>query len=336
MARAAGNNAVRIDSTAAMRYTLGVLAGSLLMVVLHPVVGLPLAAAAMAGLAYGGRGWWAVLAAAAGGALATLVGHATVYVVVLPLIGVELGASSPLAYAAMSVVSLLLVGPVAAWHMRSASAYRTMLLIAVGLSALQVITLTVFASGAGQSLQAFVAASVAAMAEQAGALSEMQDAVTAAWPGLLVSMNGFVAFLAVAIVGRAGVRRGVAVRPLPPLARIDLDVRATVLPIVAIALLAAGRLDLTIAPTLNAVGLNALIVARWVFFLQGVAVFAGLYERAGFPRLTRSLGYALLGVTEALVPLVSLTGLVDVWLNMRRLPRDGAAAPSVEAPDDRD
>lgn len=336
MARVAGSSVVRIDGAAAMRYTLGVLAGSFLTVVLHPVVGLPLAAAAMAGLAYGGRSWWAVFAAAAGGVLATLIGHTTIYVVVLPLVGVELGESAPLAYGALSVASLLLVGPVACWHLRTGSAYRTMTLIAVGLSALQAITLAVFAAGAGRSLQTFVVASVAAMAEQAGALSDMQEAIVAAWPGLLVSMNGFVAVLAVAILGRAGTRRGVDVRTLPPLARLDLDVRVTVLPIVAIALLAASRLELAIGPTLEVLGLNALIVARWVFFLQGVAVFAGLYERAGFPRLTRSLGYMLLGVTEALVPLVSLTGLVDVWLNMRRLPRDGAAAGTVEAPDDRD
>ena len=128
----------------------------------------------------------------------------------------------------------------------------------------------------------------------------------------------------VAIVGTIGTRRGAALRPLPSLGRIDLDPRMTIMPIVAIALLAAGRLGVPVADTLAGAGANLLVVARWVFFLQGVAVFAGLYDRAGFSRGTRAIGYTLLGITEALVPLVSLTGLIDVWLNIRRLPRDGA------------
>jgi hypothetical protein len=45
----------------------------------------------------------------------------------------------------------------------------------------------------------------------------------------------------------------------------------------------------------------------------------------------RVLGFVLLAVTEALVPLVSIIGLADVWLNLRRLPRDGSPTGPVEA-----
>jgi uncharacterized protein YybS (DUF2232 family) len=62
---------------------------------------------------------------------------------------------------------------------------------------------------------------------------------------------------------------------------------------------------------------------RWVLFAQGVAVFAGLYERVKVSKAGRAFGYATLAITEAFLPLVSLTGLVDVWLNFRKLPRDG-------------
>jgi hypothetical protein len=136
------------------------------------------------------------------------------------------------------------------------------------------------------------------------------------------------------IVGRVGMRRGVAVRPLPRLGAIDLDPRLAIVPIAAIALIAAGRLPVSVAAALDVAGTNLLIVARWMFFVQGLAVFAGLYERARFGRVTRALGYGMLGITEALLPLVSLTGLVDVWLNVRRLPRDGAGSEAVEAPPD--
>ena len=71
--------------------------------------------------------------------------------------------------------------------------------------------------------------------------------------------------------------------------------------------------------------LSVLLVLLLPVFLQGIAVFAGLYERAKFARPVRMLGFVVLGVTEMFVPAVSLTGLADMWLNLRRLPRDGVA-----------
>jgi hypothetical protein len=71
--------------------------------------------------------------------------------------------------------------------------------------------------------------------------------------------------------------------------------------------------------------------------LQGIAVFAGVYQRVGLGRFSRSLGYMLLGVAEVLLPLVSLTGLADVWVNFRRLPREKVAdGGPVEADTGRD
>jgi len=78
--------------------------------------------------------------------------------------------------------------------------------------------------------------------------------------------------------------------------------------------------------------MNLLVVARMVFLLQGIAVFAGLYRRANVSRPVRVLGFALLGATEMMIPAVSLTGLADIWLNLRRLPRDGVTPESPSGP----
>jgi hypothetical protein len=337
MAKGAGSSGERLGVAQTARFALGATIGSLSMVLLHPVIGLPIAAGGLAALVYGNRTVLALMVATVAGALTGLVAHqANVYVIVLPLTGSVVGGAGPYVFTALTVASLALVGPGMVVLMRSGSPLRATAIAALALSAMQAAVLLSFAAMAGQTVPALIGAVIAEVAAQTGALIEMEDALAASWPGLLVSMNAFAAVLVAAIVGRAGVRRGATVRPIPPLARLDLDPRVAVLPIVAIALLAAGRIPAAIGPALEVTGMNVLIVARWVFFLQGIAVFAGLYERAGFSRTTRALGYALLGVTEALLPLVSLTGLADVWLNMRRLPRDGSTPEAVETPSDTD
>ncbi|MBF4509371.1 MAG: DUF2232 domain-containing protein [Aeromicrobium sp.] len=334
MARAAGSDVTLRERRQPARDLFAVLGGAVLMVVMHPVLGLPVAAAGLASLVFARRSAMAAAACVFAGALAALIAHPTLYVVVVPIIGLDVGPHAPYVFAALTGLSLWLVGPGAVALMRTSGPYRTVAALVAGLSLLQAATLSAFAAASGMSLSAFITSAVsemAAMAARTGALEGMEEAIVSSMPGLLVAMNGFAAVLVVATVGTIGVRRGADLRPLPPLGQVDLDPRMTILPIVAIALLAAGRMGVPMADTLVGAGANLLVVARWVFFLQGVAAFAGLYDRAGFSRGTRAIGYTLLGVTEALVPLVSLTGLVDVWLNIRRLPRDGAetdAGPS--------
>ncbi len=334
MAKAAGDSGQRLGVTAVSQRVVGVMAGTLAMLVFHPIVGLPIAAGALADLWYGQRRAVALAAALVGGAVAGLLGSATLYVVVVPMVGVTLGPSAVWVFGLMSAASLALVGPGIAELLRTGSAYRAIGLALVGLSVLQVAALALFAAGAGQGLEALVGDAVAEVAALTGGLAEVEASVVAGWPALLVSMNALAAVLSTVVVGRAAARRRIAASQFPRLAVVDLDPRLTVLPIAAIALIAVGRFPVAIAGDLEVAGTNLLIVARWVFFLQGLAVFAGLYERARFPRFTRVLGYLMLGVTEALLPLVSLTGLVDVWLNVRRLPRDGADQKVVEVPPD--
>jgi hypothetical protein len=304
------------------------------MVVLHPVIGLPVASAGLAGLWYGQRKVVALLASLIGGVMAGLVAYGTAYVVLFPVVGIDLHPSAPYVYVASLVASLLLVGPGAAGLIRNSSPQWTLAVVLAGLSALQVAVLALFATGAGTTVAGMLMSALAEVAAQTGVAVEMESAVVATWPALLVSINGLAALVVTVVVGRTGARRGVSVRSLPALASLDLDPRFAIVPIAAVAALAAGRLIGEAGSVLSDVGINLLIVARWLFFVQGVAVFAGLYERAGFTRVTRALGYALLGVTEVLMPLVSLAGLADVWLNIRRLPRDGASGNGVETPPD--
>ncbi len=337
MARAAGNTA---PGAPGVRQTVSLalvaIVGALSTVLIHPVIGLPIAGIALAGLAFSGHPALSAATGVVGGVLTGLFASVTLYVVVFPLVGVPVPARAPFVYTALVVGSLLLVGPITAALMRSRPAVETTIVVTSALTTLQVCALASLAAGAGQSVGAYVEAAVSSVAAQAGMGDEFVKLAVSMWPGALATLNGFTAMLTVAGVGVIGARFGVALRRIPPLVTLDLDVRMVVLPIVAIALLAAGRLPLEVAPTLGIVGSNLLVIARWVFFLQGVAVFAGLYERARFARPVRAMGYVLLGVTEAFAPAVSLTGLADMWLNIRRLPRDASASKRVEATPDKD
>lgn len=312
---------------------LATLAGAMLSVVLHPMIGLPIAAGALAALTFTQRTRIAVVATFLGGALTTGLARSSIYVVVVPLIGVPVTARAPFVYAALAVGSLILVGPVTASLLRRRPMLETIFIVTVCLSVAQVAALASFAAGARMGIARYVSVAVNALVAQTGVGDQIVESLVAMWPGALFAMSGFTAMLVVAVAGMMGVRSGVKLRRVTPLGQLDLDPRAALLPIAAIALIAAGRLPVRIAPHLDVAGSNLLVIARWVFFMQGVAVFAGLYERAKLARPLRLFGYTLLGITEAFVPAVSLAGLADVWLNVRRLPRNpGDGVPHAEAP----
>ncbi|MBN1193190.1 MAG: DUF2232 domain-containing protein [Coriobacteriia bacterium] len=325
MARAAGRVPTPLGVRAMVPLVLAVLFGALSTVLFHTLIGLPIAGAALAALVYGDRAQVSVAMAVIGGALTGVLASATVYVVVLPLTGVATTARAPYVFMALAVASLVAVGPVTAVMMRRRSALEVAFVLTAALTGLQLAALASLAAGAGVGLGEYIAGAAGSLAEQSGMGEEFGATLASMWPGAAVAMNGLTSMLVVAGVGVAGARFGISLRKMPALPFLDLDPRMVVLPIAAIALIAAGRLPVEAAPSLEIVGKNLLVVARWVFFLQGIAVFAGLYERAKLARPVRAIGFVILGVTEAFVPAVSITGLADIWLNLRRLQRDAAA-----------
>lgn len=296
--------------------------GALGVVFIDPLIGLPVAGAALAGLAYSGR----TLLSASLGLLAGLLASSMLYGLALPLLGSPVTVRESVGQTALTIASLLVVGPVAAVLMKRVSAFTTAVVLTGALTADAVAKLAIPASIAGQSVTGYMESTLGVLASEMGTTEEMVRTIISTWPGMYIAIGGLTALFVMVGVGAMGARFGVKTRGVPPLMVLDLDIRTVVLPISAIALLAAGKLPVQSASTLEIVGTNLLLVARLVFFLQGIAVFAGLYERAKFARPVRMLGFVVLGVTEMFVPAVSLTGLADMWLNLRRLPRDGVEA----------
>jgi len=303
-----------------------------------PFVGIPVAAGALATLWFGGRRTVAVLAACAGGA-ATMV----------------LAAPSLTPSAVVGAVHialwLLVAGPLAAVLLRRWSAVNALLLVA-GLSvALMAGLFGVTAALQGEGVTALVSSEVRSViepyltqalapdaaagevpAEVAEQVDELVNGAVRAWPSAIAVEAGLAAMLALVAVGMVAVRSGVAVRSVPRFEALDLSPHVVWGLIGGIGLVALDKfLGGWNGGVLGLVGENAMRITQWVLFLQGIAVFAALYRKVGMGRASRTFGFILLGVTEAFVPLVSLTGLIDMFVNVRKLPRDGQSGGKDDA-----
>lgn len=82
--------------------------------------------------------------------------------------------------------------------------------------------------------------------------------------------------------------------------------------------LGAGFLLLVPLPALRLVAVNLFLVLGLVYFFQGLAVVAALYERFRLPGFLRLLGF-LIAFMNPVFLVVTLVGLLDLWLDFRRL-----------------
>jgi len=82
-------------------------------------------------------------------------------------------------------------------------------------------------------------------------------------------------------------------------------------------LILAGFSMLVTEPTVNQVALNILIVICAGYFVQGLAVLAGLFERFAIPALLRNLLYLFMVLQPYLLVAVAVLGIFDIWGNFR-------------------
>jgi hypothetical protein len=303
---------------------LAIVAGAVLAADL-PFAGVPLAAGALGWLAYR-HGYAAAVGAAilATAASCFVAGSWVVAVLVAP--------------------ALLAAGPLAAWALTRWPA----MWVIVGVT-LVVLTASVAldASVAAVEGRTFaeqhrtVSAEMRALVVQSAERSGSADAAAAAeiadqaarvwltmWPSLYLYVAGLTAVLAVPAVSRAGRVLGREVRALPPLPDLDFSLHVVWPAIAGLALLAAAAYLRQPDGWMQIVGANTLLIVRPVLFFQGVGMFAALYRKAGVGRFARFLGFVLLGLSESLVPSVSIVGLADLFANFRKLPRAGEGAPA--------
>jgi uncharacterized protein YybS (DUF2232 family) len=82
--------------------------------------------------------------------------------------------------------------------------------------------------------------------------------------------------------------------------------------------LGAGLLLLAPVQIVRIVSLNLLILFAFLYFCQGVAVIAATFHRFQIPWFLRLIGYVILFMNPLFL-LVVILGLMDLWLDFRRL-----------------
>ena len=83
--------------------------------------------------------------------------------------------------------------------------------------------------------------------------------------------------------------------------------------------IAAGITVFILPAPMKTIGLNVLLVAITVYFFQGLAIIASLFNKWSVPMLIRILIYALIFIQTYGIILLSFLGLADVWADFRKL-----------------
>jgi uncharacterized protein YybS (DUF2232 family) len=280
-----------------------------------PVLGTPLAAFALAMLAFRFGDLWSWAAVL----MAT---------VVLGLLSPEFLIVAPVLAAA---------GPFAARGLQRRSAFAVAIFVSAVVLCVSLAGVAIAAAVSHLSLIAYVQTELTASLDAllkgmvAGGASlgktevaQLRMQVLLLLPGWLVLMAAASGCLATVAAIRAGKRAGVTVRQFPGITQLEISGYALVPVIAGVFALAAARLIPGIAGlALGAVGGNLLIVSVPLLSLQGLGIVVFWLNRLEVPKWGRILLVAGALVCEPVVPLMTLAGLADTWLNLRQLPRDG-------------
>jgi hypothetical protein len=278
------------------------------------VIAIPLVAFALGWLTYRFGAVPAVALSLLGGALVALAGPAILGTHVLD--------------GAYVAAAMLVVGPVSALLLKRYPAVN----VAVGVSLVATAAFLLAPIG-GQTYAATMAAlprllalvNGGGSAADAATVKLATDAFVAqtatTWPAATFYTLGAGVAIGVSLTARAGRMLGQQVNRYGVLADIDVSFHVVWPTIAGLALAAAGIMVTAMPSLVAVVGMNVLIAVRPLLFLQGLAVFSALYRRVGAGRVARSIGFVLLALTELLVPSVSILGLVDLFMNLRKLRR---------------
>lgn len=129
----------------------------------------------------------------------------------------------------------------------------------------------------------------------------------------------------------AAKRAGAPIRPVPRLDRTDLSPHVLWPLVVSVLLMAAGRVWGGPDGALSVIGLNLLLVVRVALLVQGLAVVAALLRAGQANGVAVGIGVVVALFVDMATWVVSMTGLLDFWINFRRLDR-GTGSGQIEGP----
>lgn len=207
------------------------------------------------------------------------------------------------------------------------------------LTAVALCTDMLFAYLAGTTLEGQIAAMVnltiqqmtgagTIPAEAVTVLQEMLPAYLNIWPSFYVVQGLFYGVVIYVAAYYAFVRHSRDLR-IRPLAEVDLPVHVLWVFLVALLCLAASYVPaFGYSNFFSVVGYNLMVCSIAVLTIQGFAVIGYGMHKAGWHWAVRIIVYLLCVQMELMFLAPSLVGLVDIWANFRKLPRDSGSGES--------
>jgi hypothetical protein len=295
----------------------GALVLGVVLSLLAPLIGLPLAAVGAAGLTNRGRVLGAVVGSAVGIAIVGMIDTGSVIFV------------APAVIAVMLAVVLL-----PRWEAQWVGAMLTIVLTVAGAASEYVILMAQGQSLASQ-LSTQINQAIAADSQLAGMSASSQSMKQAATLTLQLIptwffVSGLVMAVAVIVALAWAAKRSGRTVKVTKLSQLDLTPHVLWPFVAGLFALAASHASIANAQTLGVVGLNLVWCSAAVFTLQGLGVSAGVLDRTGVGLGVRILAWAALAVLDVFTvwTFLPFVGLLDFWINFRRLPRDGATPES--------
>lgn len=149
----------------------------------------------------------------------------------------------------------------------------------------------------------------------------LEPVVVHLWP-LSYVLNTAINALFAAIGSRAAVARA-GVQPIR-ISAFDAPVWSVGVLAVSVVGLGASMANIPAADTVLTVSLTVCMSVRFIFMLQGFGVLFAKLEQHRVGCFARTAVILFAVWIETMLFILSIVGLVDVWANFRRLPRDGS------------
>ena len=154
-------------------------------------------------------------------------------------------------------------------------------------------------------------------------LEEGAATAVAIWPSIHVVQGIGMAVVAILAVRWVAKRAGLDF-PIPGFGEVDLPIHIVWPFATGLAFWALAKFGVPFSGLLDRAGMNLLVIARALLAVQGFAVITALADARSWGTAARALGALAALFLESVAWFVSGVGLIDMWMNFRRLPRGGA------------